>query len=112
MDLKTKINRIFGVILQLLKTSIFIGPYDLWLLLLSGLRVLFVFRSPIIRVLSGGNIQKSCSACSMMLAGKYCILIAEHHTHRNPLTAFLMVIMGSGIASGRNRTMTTKLPNN
>ena len=34
---------------------------------------------------------------------------AERHTYRNPSTSFLLVIVASGIARGRIRTM---LPNN
>ena len=36
-----------------------------------------------------------------------CSVIAEPHTYRNPSTAFLMVIMASGIARGRDCTTTT-----
>ena len=50
---------------------------------------------------------------NIKLNKKSSLVIAEPLTYRNPSTAFLVVIMASSIARGRNHMMTTTtLPNN
>ena len=52
-----------------------------------------------------------CCSCKIswyrQRAGNRSDILAEPHTYRNPSTTFLMVIMASAIARGRDRTATT-----